>query len=63
MKSIKINDGKLCIMCGQVKLEGLTINSGFICEECEQEIVKTDVSDEKYPYFIQKMKTLWAKDA
>jgi len=57
------NELKVCVMCGHKKNEGIMIHSGFICEECEYEIVHTDVSDEKYPYFIQRMKTLWLKNA
>jgi len=63
MDIIKENDLKLCVMCGEKRENGITINSGFICDECEHEIVHTDVNDEKYPYFIQKMKNLWLKNA
>lgn len=57
------NELKVCVMCGFEKDEGIIIHSGFICEECEFEIVHTDVTDEKYLYFIKRMKTLWLKNA
>lgn len=57
------NDQKLCVLCRQKKKNGIRINSGFICDECEHEIVNTDVLDEKYPVFIERMKDLWLKDA
>ncbi|KXG45102.1 inhibitor of sigma-G Gin [Tepidibacillus decaturensis] len=46
-------------MCGRRKKKGIKIHSGFICSHCEEEIVHTDVSDEKYPFFIQQMKKVW----
>ncbi|WP_274365819.1 sigma factor G inhibitor Gin [Paenibacillus thermotolerans] len=50
-----------CIICEQDRLEGITICEQFICSECETEIVKTDVRDAKYPFFISQMKRIWYK--
>lgn len=63
MTSHKVNDSKLCVMCGEHKKNGIIINSGFICDECEHEIVHTNVGDEKYPFIIKRMKNLWIKNA
>jgi hypothetical protein len=53
-----------CIICGQLKSNGIRILSEFICEVCEAEMVQTDVQDERYPYFIHQMKQiLYRKDA
>jgi hypothetical protein len=53
-----------CIICGQMKLNGIRILSEFICEGCEAEMVQTDVQDVKYPYFIHQMKQiLYRKNA
>ncbi|TVY06826.1 sigma factor G inhibitor Gin [Paenibacillus cremeus] len=53
-----------CIICGQAKEEGIMIISEFICEDCESEMVKTDVSDAKYPFFIHQMRQiLYRKNA
>ncbi|OEF99650.1 inhibitor of sigma-G Gin [Vulcanibacillus modesticaldus] len=54
---------KICVMCGDEKVEGIIIQSGFICDKCEYEIIHTEVGDEKYPFFIQRMKKLWLKNA
>jgi hypothetical protein len=53
-----------CIICGQMKPDGIRILTEFICEGCEAEMVQTDVQDEKYPYFIHQMKQiLYRKNA
>lgn len=51
--------GGTCIVCGESKELGIRIFSQFLCAECEQEIVHTDVEDEKYPYYIDRMKQIW----
>lgn len=53
--------GCACIICNKVKSEGILIVSEFICEDCEVEIVATDVQDEKYPFFIHQMKQIWVQ--
>ncbi|WP_139990478.1 sigma factor G inhibitor Gin, partial [Paenibacillus paridis] len=39
--------------------QGIRIVSGFICETCEEEMVRTDVKDAKYPFFIHQMKQIF----
>ncbi|CAH0122700.1 MULTISPECIES: sigma factor G inhibitor Gin [unclassified Paenibacillus] len=48
-----------CIICGGQKAEGIFILSEFICEACELEMVRTDVKDAKYPFFIRQLKQIW----
>lgn len=50
-----------CIICGLEKDSGITIISEFICESCEAEMVRTDVKDEKYPFFIHQLKQIWVQ--
>lgn len=53
-----------CLICGQEKTEGIHILYGFICDDCEAEIVRTDVRDAKYSFFVNQMKQLFLqKDA
>lgn len=47
-----------CIICGQLKEEGIVIVSHFICEDCEAEIVRTEAEDAKYRFFIGRMKKI-----
>lgn len=49
----------ICIICGEPKTVGIRIIEQFICEECETEMVHTDVLDAKYPFFINRMKSIW----
>jgi len=48
-----------CIICGHEKTEGIRIVDKFICEACESEMVRTDVHDAKYPFFIHQLKNIW----
>ncbi|UFJ40514.1 sigma factor G inhibitor Gin [Brevibacillus humidisoli] len=50
-----------CIVCGEERAVGIAIWQQFICYPCEQEMVKTDVMDEKYPFFIKQMRQIWLK--
>jgi len=64
MDGAERDDGKTCIICGHDKENGIVIVSEFICEECEAEMVRTDVRDARYPFFIHQMKRIWyQKDA
>ncbi|EGL19707.1 sigma factor G inhibitor Gin [Paenibacillus chitinolyticus] len=50
-----------CIVCGEEKQEGIQIASEFICDACEAEIVRTDVMDVKYSFFIRQLKQIFYK--
>lgn len=53
-----------CIICSRLKAEGIRIYKAFICIDCEAEMVKSDVRDAKYPFFVHRMKRAWLdKDA
>lgn len=51
-----------CIICGESKSEGIHIVSEFICDECEAEMVHTDVQEDKYHFFIHQMKQIWVQN-
>lgn len=56
--------GKACFVCGRDQGEGMLIFDQFLCDPCEREMIRTDVQDERYPFFVQQMKQLWLqKDA
>ncbi|MFC0216160.1 sigma factor G inhibitor Gin [Paenibacillus chartarius] len=50
-----------CMICGQERTDGIHILYGFICQDCETEIVRTDVADVKYPFFVHQMKQIFYK--
>jgi hypothetical protein len=58
MSEIK-DENKTCMVCGESKEEGITIVTQFLCSSCESEIVQTKVEDERYPFFVQQLKSLW----
>lgn len=57
------NTGNHCIICDQLKTLGIMICEEFICDDCEAEIVRTDVKDDKYPFFIHQMNKIWYKES
>ncbi|TBL68996.1 sigma factor G inhibitor Gin [Paenibacillus thalictri] len=50
-----------CIICGETRNDGIMIIDEFICDGCEAEIVRTDVKDAKYPFFIHQLKRILYK--
>ncbi len=60
---VEENSMGCCMICGAFVADGIWILSEFICDECESEIVQTDVQDEKYPFFIYQMRQLYQKNA
>ncbi|WNR44745.1 sigma factor G inhibitor Gin [Paenibacillus roseipurpureus] len=46
----------LCMICEQQKFGGIYIVTAFICDACNNEIVKTNVSDGKYTFFVNQMR-------
>ncbi|MDQ0918636.1 sigma factor G inhibitor Gin [Paenibacillus sp. V4I5] len=46
----------VCMICEQQRIGGIHIIMAFICDECSSEMVKTNVSDQKYPFFVKQMK-------
>jgi hypothetical protein len=47
-----------CSVCEQKKEAGIHICDIYICETCEREIVSSNVSDEFYRYYLQKLRKL-----
>lgn len=48
-----------CIVCGREKSQGIYIVGQFLCRDCEQDIVHTDVEEERYQHYIACMKRIW----
>lgn len=47
-----------CMICQVSAEEGISILDSFLCVDCEQEIVQTEVEDSRYSMFVYKMKDL-----
>ncbi|GEN34593.1 sigma factor G inhibitor Gin [Aneurinibacillus danicus] len=50
-----------CIVCGNKEARGIFIFDSFVCQQCEQEIVATDASEDKYRFFIRQMRRIWLR--
>jgi hypothetical protein len=48
-----------CIVCSREENLGIHIWDQFICQHCEGEMVGTEVTDEKYPFFVKQMRKIW----
>ncbi|HBM75600.1 MAG TPA: hypothetical protein DD429_08610 [Clostridiaceae bacterium] len=45
-----------CIICGRFKNEGIEILDKFICAECEETLVNTDICDSMYDMYKELIK-------
>lgn len=57
--SAKAIPSATCIVCQQEKVTGIHICGQFLCADCERDIVVTDVGDQRYQYYIERMKQIW----
>ncbi|MGM9928024.1 MAG: sigma factor G inhibitor Gin [Bacillus sp. (in: firmicutes)] len=55
-KSTEQSVQPICIVCNHHKEEGILLYQSFICCECEKGMIKTDTTDPKYHYYVQKLK-------
>ncbi|MFT8363566.1 MAG: sigma factor G inhibitor Gin [Sporolactobacillus sp.] len=54
----QMQHGQKCVICGRKQTEGIHIGNQLICHSCHEQLVTTDVTDWKYPYFIRKLSTI-----
>lgn len=47
-----------CIVCEEPKLEGIRLRNSFFCQACEHNMVHTEVREQKYRYYVEKLKSL-----
>lgn len=55
---MSMEESNLCIVCNKEKEEGIRICSQWVCLDCESEIVRTDVQDVKYSFFIHRLRLI-----
>ena len=53
-----ITSSKCCTVCEQTKEDGIHICDIFICEVCERKIVASDVDDDFYKFYLEKLRKL-----
>lgn len=47
-----------CVICEEEKEEGIHLYTLYICTQCEYNIIHTEVREEKYRYYVQKLKNM-----
>ena len=47
-----------CGICEEDKTEGINVYRLFICCECERNMIYTEPREEKYNYYLQKLKNM-----
>lgn len=48
----------ICMICDELKENGVQIHHHFICTHCEKEMINLQVHTDLYSYFVQKLKKL-----
>ena len=47
-----------CGICEEEKERGIHLYKMFICTECEQNMIHTEPREEKYRYYLRKLKNM-----
>ncbi|MFJ7978601.1 sigma factor G inhibitor Gin [Peribacillus sp. JNUCC 23] len=56
MSTLKKNTEETCIVCDQVKDDGIHLYTSFICKQCELAMVETETDDPRYKYYLKRLK-------
>lgn len=51
-------DTMTCGICEETKAEGIHLYKLFICHECERNMIHTEPKEEKYRYYLKKLKNM-----
>ncbi|WP_449355824.1 sigma factor G inhibitor Gin [Virgibacillus natechei] len=47
-----------CGICEEEKSKGIHLYTTFICSECEYNMIHTEPREEKYNYYLRKLKNV-----
>jgi hypothetical protein len=47
-----------CGICEEKKEHGIHLYTMFICQECEYNMIHTEPREEKYRYYVKKLKNV-----
>lgn len=47
-----------CGICEEQKVRGIHLHKLFICCDCERNMVHTEPKEEKYRYYLKKLKNM-----
>lgn len=48
----------VCGICEEEKEKGIYLYRMFICDDCERNMIHTEPREEKYQYYLQKLKNI-----
>ena len=48
-----------CVVCDDVKEQGVRVLHAFLCDACQQEMVAVDATDERYELYVRRMAAFW----
>ncbi|MCI0767550.1 sigma factor G inhibitor Gin [Bacillus sp. TL12] len=49
---------EVCIVCENKKDDGIRVQTSFICDTCERDMVETETNDPKYIYYLQQLRKI-----
>ena len=52
------DEEEVCIVCKEKKTRGIHICHQFICQSCEQEIVQTQTTDDRYHHYLERLRKI-----
>lgn len=54
--------GETCLICDEIKHDGIHILGWFLCSSCEQKLIKTETNDASYAFYLKKLRKLTMND-
>ncbi|WML46436.1 sigma factor G inhibitor Gin [Neobacillus sp. PS3-40] len=48
--------GETCVICEQLKPNGIHLYTSFICEKCEKDIIRAKTNDPRYKFYLKQLK-------
>jgi len=50
---------KMCILCGNMRIQGYKVLEQWVCDQCESDLLDTDVEHPYYQYYMESVKNMW----
>ncbi|MUK88098.1 sigma factor G inhibitor Gin [Ornithinibacillus sp. L9] len=54
----RVMEMEYCGICEEKKQQGIHLYNMFICTECEHNMIHTEPREEKYQYYLKKLKNI-----
>jgi len=53
-----VKENAVCGICEEAKERGIRVYRLFICADCERNMIHTEPREEKYAYYLKKLKNI-----